>query len=304
MGQAPSIAKLPPEWEALLPNINREDILKSAKRVKISKAKDRTIYLDGEEFDLDDRLDVALAILRDFPHLKDVRFKLVPGRLTEERFWGAIFLHLGETVEADRVIENTVGKLEIIEEIKINNDDGPAESNNTDDSNNINVEQDIPPFYLEEFKVQEEHIHRLQRSLREANQKIRTLGLELHKERKKRHAEGVERDSSFQNGQGADGENNEDILQHRDSIGSCPRCNSFLAPPKRQHKGEWVMHEDCREFLKLDDHLKDNLRKEKEKRISEVMAQMKFILDSDSIADSYGFWNCCKREEYSSEGCS
>ena len=126
------------------------------------------------------------------------------------------FLSKVSNIREDEYGGDIVGRsrfaLEIIEEIKINNDDGPAESNNTDDSNNINVEQDnIPPFYLEEFKMQEEHIHRLQRSLREANQKIRTLGLELHKERKKRHAEGVERDSSLQNGQGADGENNEEV---------------------------------------------------------------------------------------------
>ena len=64
------------------------------------------------------------------------------------------------------------------------------------------------------------------------------------------------------------------------------------------------MHEDCMEFLKLDDHLKKNLRKEKEKRINEVLSQMKFILESDELKDSYGKWSCCESEDYSAEGCA
>lgn len=316
MGQSPSTAKLPSEWKELLPNIKREDIIRSAKRVRISE--DRTIYLDDEVFDLDDRVPVALAILRDFPHIKDVRFKLVPGRLTEEQFWGALFGYLQETVEADRVIETVVGKLDNMDlaepqfetrtsQSSIIIDDELAAARSQSEANDNynsseNSSQDIPPFYLEEFKAQEEHIHRLQRSLREANQKIRKLGLELHKERKKRHSEGVERESVTENG-GAN-TNNGNTLQHRDSIGSCPRCNSMTLPPKRQHTGEWIMHDDCREFLKLDDHLKENLRKEKEKRINEVLSQMKFILDTDDLKDSYGKWSCCESEDYSAEGCT
>ena len=311
MGQSPSTAKLSSEWKTLLPNIKRDDIIRSAKRVRISE--DRTIYLDDEEFDLDERVPVALAILRDFPHIKDVRFMLVPGRLTEEQFWGSLFGYLQETVEADRVVENVVGKLDmdmaelqLVSESQSSIDDEPAavtSLSETNDNYNVcdNTSQEVPPFYLEEFKAQEEHIHRLQRSLREANQKIRKLGLELHKERKKRHSEGVERGGGAENG-GTNVDNN--ALQHRDSIGSCPRCNSMILPPKRLHKGEWILHEDCREFLKLDDHLKENLRKEKEKRINEVLSQMKFILDTDDLKDSYGKWSCCDSEEYSAEGCA
>mmetsp|Transcript_14038 Transcript_14038/g.23044 ORF Transcript_14038/g.23044 Transcript_14038/m.23044 type:complete len:316 (-) Transcript_14038:109-1056(-) len=315
MGQSPSTAKLPSEWKTLLPNIKRDDIIRSVKRVRISE--DRTIYLDDEEFDLDERVPVALAILRDFPHIKDIRFKLVPGRLTEEQFWGALFGYLQETVEADRVVENVVGKLDMdmaelqlqmTETTKSQGSIGqePAAITSLSEVNDNynscdNTSQEMPPFYMEEFKAQEEHIHRLQRSLREANQKIRKLGLELHKERKKRHSEGLERGGSTGN-DGANVHNNK--LQHRDSIGSCPRCNSMISPPKRLHKGEWILHEDCREFLKLDDHLKENLRKEKEKRINEVLSQMKFILDTDDLKDSYGKWSCCESEEYSAEVCS
>ena len=151
-----------------------------------------------------------------------------------------------------------------------------------------------PPFYLEEIKSQQAHIAQLQKSLREANHKTRKLALELHKERKKRHDEGVvnKEDSEMKT-------NN----SHSDPVKSCPRCNSSLTK-QQPHKGKWEIHPDCNEFMKLDDHLKDNLRKEKEKRLDEVRSQMKFILDTDDIKDSYGKWSCCGKEEYEADGCA
>ena len=295
MGQSPSSAALPEEWEPLLSNLKRDDIIQASKRVRITE--DRTIYLDDEEFDLDEQVPVALAILTNFPHIKDVRFKLVPGRMTEEHFWGSLFSFLRETVEADRVIENIVGKLEVnVEEMCVTSNDNEDALQSSHDANDVasNGEksvQDIQSFYLNELKAQEEHIHRLQRGLREANLRIRKLGLELHKERKKRIDDGV----GSEDGTEYRGTNN-DSLQHRDSISSMSS--------KRPHKGEWILHDDCKEFLKLDDHLKDNLRKEKKKRLDEVLTQMKFILDSDDLKDSYGKWSCCDSEDYSSEGCT
>lgn len=46
---------------------------------------------DDDIFDLDEHVPTALAILTAYPHLKDVRFKLVPGVLKEERYWECIF---------------------------------------------------------------------------------------------------------------------------------------------------------------------------------------------------------------------
>ena len=137
--------------------------------------------------------------------------------------------------------------------------------------------------YRQEMKAQQAHIARLQKSLREANHKTRKLAQELRNERKKRHEEGV---------------GNKD--DHSGSVASCPRCNSSLEP-QRPHSGTWIMHPDCNEFMKLDDHLKLNLRSEKQKRLDEVLSQMKFILDTDDIKDSYGKWSCCGKEEYKAE---
>jgi hypothetical protein len=139
--------------------------------------------------------------------------------------------------------------------------------------------------YLEEIKAQQAHINRLQKSLREANHKTRQLAMELHKERKKVNGE-------VSNGKCNQGEDHPSPL--------CSRCSSSLAP-EQPHSGTWEMHQDCKEFLKLDDHLKENLRKEKEKRLKEVLDQMKFILDTDDIKDSYGKWTCCGKEEYNAD---
>jgi len=162
-------------------------------------------------------------------------------------------------------------------------DNGDTLESNADTTN-------TPPSYLEEIKAQQAHIARLQKSLREANHKTRKLAVELHKERKKRHEEGTN-------------EEGDGVKDHLGSVIGCPRCNSTLTP-KRQHKGSWEMHPDCSEFMKLDDHLKENLRKEKEKRLNEVLSQMKFILDTDDIKDSYGSWSCCGKEDYETEGCA
>ena len=141
------------------------------------------------------------------------------------------------------------------------------------------------------MKAQQAHIDRLQKSLREANHKTRKLALELHKERKKKHVD----------------EGGVRVNEEEGTKGTCSRCNSLLSPssetPNPQHTGEWEVHPDCAEFMKLDDHLKDNLRQEKQKRLNEVLLQMKFILDTDDVKDSYGKWTCCGKEEYDADGC-
>ncbi|KAL9188678.1 hypothetical protein ACHAXT_007056 [Thalassiosira profunda] len=312
MGQAPSIAELPPEWEEILPNVTKEDILRSSRKKCKVVGEAKSVYLDSDIFDLDEHVPMALAILRAHPHLKDTRFQLVPGRMSEERYWAALF---GILNDGGLDLEDVVGKIGDDYETGDEMDDGldvgeneeallPAaqspieptgkpkkkgvrtpiatlELDYYDERDTPKSKADVsntPPFYLDEIKEQQAHIARLQKSLREANHKNRKLALELHKERKKRHEGG----------------------DHSGSVASCPRCNSSLAQ-HNPHTGTWTMHPDCGEFMKLDDHLKDNLRKEKEKRLNEVLSQMKFILDTDDIKDSYGKWSCCGKEEYGAD---
>ena len=141
-----------------------------------------------------------------------------------------------------------------------------------------------PPNYLEEIKAHLDRIQQLEKSLCEARNESRKLALELHNERTR------QRDDAKSTAK-ANGEN------------ACPRCLDVTFNPKTTHKGQWIMHPDCLEFMKLDDHLKQNWRNEKEKRINEGLAQMKFILDTDEIKDSYGRWSCCGTEEYMAKGC-
>lgn len=129
MGNEPSIATLPESWHTILPSITRESILdysyrhrhrrstrKSSSGSTSTNTDDtngdgeggdaaadveatslqKSVYLDDDRFDLDEHVPTALAILTAYPHLKDIRFKLVPGVLKEERYWECIFGILNE----------------------------------------------------------------------------------------------------------------------------------------------------------------------------------------------------------------
>jgi len=65
-----------------------------------------------------------------------------------------------------------------------------------------------------------------------------------------------------------------------------------------KHVGKWMMDKDSEEFLQFPDEIKENMRKEKQRRLKQVQQDMKFILDSDSIEHSNGYWTCCDRKEY------
>lgn len=305
MGNAPSNAELPPDWADILPYITREDIVRSSRK-KCRLDEGNRVYLDEDMFDLDEHVPVATAVLGAHPQLKDVRFKLVPGRMTEEMFWAAIFGILNDGgIDMEDLVGTIDDDYETGDEVDGNGSretgegeillspvaQGPPtkgksmrkEKGKLIRSPIAHLEQAYfdsgdaseSSTLLEQIEAQQAHIARLQKSLRQANHKTRKLALELHKERTKDLGEGA----------------------------GCQKSNSSR-PPKRSHKGSWEMNSDCSEFMKLDDHLKENLRQEKAKRLNEVQSQMKFILDSDDIKDSYGRWKCCGKETYDIEGCA
>jgi len=292
MGNHQSIAELPPEWEDVLPYITRDDIVRASRG-------------SGLRFDLDEHVPIAVAVLRAQPQLRDIRFKLVPSRMTEEMFWAAIFSILND---------DGLGTDDLIEIIKT--DDGANGSRKSGESDMLlspipqcpetkgkaakhekkksirtpisHLERayfdsddalDTSSDTLEEIETPQAHIARLQKSLREANHKIRQLALELYKERRKHHGEG----------------RNEEVCTETRKSSTISECS---------HLGSWEIDPDCTEFLELDDNLKENLRQEKVKRLKEVKAQMKFILDSDDIKDAHGKWTCCGSEIYNSECCA
>jgi predicted translin family RNA/ssDNA-binding protein len=73
--------------------------------------------------------------------------------------------------------------------------------------------------------------------------------------------------------------------------------------PSCCHKGRWMMDKDSIEFMEYPDELKSNLRDQKQKRLEQIRANMKFILDTDNVEDSNGYWDCCGQTSYSAQGC-
>jgi hypothetical protein len=66
----------------------------------------------------------------------------------------------------------------------------------------------------------------------------------------------------------------------------------------KSHKGSWNMDKDAVEFLQYPEEVKESLRKEKRRRMQQVLDEMKFILDSDHVQDSNGKWSCCGANDY------
>jgi hypothetical protein len=46
------------------------------------------------------------------------------------------------------------------------------------------------------------------------------------------------------------------------------------------------------------EELKENMHKEKKKRLDQVDKDMKFILDSDKLENTNGYWDCCGGTNY------
>ncbi len=67
------------------------------------------------------------------------------------------------------------------------------------------------------------------------------------------------------------------------------------------HIGEWIMDQDSRDFISYPEEVKENMRKEKQKRLRQVQLDMEFILDSDKVEDSNGHWACCGEKSYQSK---
>lgn len=72
-------------------------------------------------------------------------------------------------------------------------------------------------------------------------------------------------------------------------------------PKRRSHKGNWVLDQDSQEFLAFPEEVKENMRKEKQKRLHQVQQEMNFILDSENIEDTHGHWDCCGSTGYNRE---
>jgi len=67
------------------------------------------------------------------------------------------------------------------------------------------------------------------------------------------------------------------------------------------HKGEWKCDKLVQDFFLLDNEVKENLRKEKNRRITLMMKELEWIVDTDDPIQGKGEWSCCKNQTYQSE---
>lgn len=70
-----------------------------------------------------------------------------------------------------------------------------------------------------------------------------------------------------------------------------------------KHNGVWELDKSGKEFREFPDELKNNLRQEKRKRLTQVFSELKWIPDEDSPELSTGTWTCCGSDGYSTKGC-
>mmetsp|Transcript_32481 Transcript_32481/g.63558 ORF Transcript_32481/g.63558 Transcript_32481/m.63558 type:complete len:244 (+) Transcript_32481:114-845(+) len=73
----------------------------------------------------------------------------------------------------------------------------------------------------------------------------------------------------------------------------CKRCGLLVIGGTHNHQGQWALTADAKEFINLPDDLKTNMRREKAKRISTVISEMAYVLESDAPENAPGQWSCC-----------
>lgn len=252
---------------------------------------------------------LCFRILRISPTMAKLRFRLVPTKLKEHLFWRSLWTILYETLQQQEEQQEEHDILEAEKADTKSNDDSVAPPNSqaaqrqgssffsspfaslkNDDghddecansSNNIdkdNIDREFADFSR---KRAEETIFNLRRTIERQEWKIQELQQELDNLKK------------------------EQTVQQQDPPTSTPAAATSAPTPKPkatntlQHNGTWVMDAESAEFLEYPAELKNNLRMEKLKRLQEVERQMKFILDSDRVEDSNGYWSCCGQASYS-----
>jgi len=264
----------------------------------------RGFYVDDGHYAADVR--IAMRVLAASEYVRHLRFKLVPARLKEPLFWAALLgmLKYGKgwvsVAEEERLecraaaasVAAAAGGGQKEGEIGSSRQRQQQQQHSNDGAQAILVSPDVAAVadggYREadelrkHLRQRDAEIAQLRRSLDATRSKVKALETEV--------AELEQRCSSSSAG-GAS------------SAATAAVAESNPEPTANRHKGSWTMDRDSQDFLALDEDLKANLRAEKAKRLKEVREQMRFILDTDSVACSNGEWSCCGRKEYGADGC-
>ena len=214
---------------------------------------------------------IALMLLSLSPTLKDLRFKLVPAKVSEGKFWGAVFVFLGIDVSFKRS-ESSI-------------------ENETSDGMNHNVIEEEPKTSTSSKRQEEQQVV----VVPDQNNFSRSVS-----------DMGGSTTSNMEDLRSLLRQKDQEIIRLRREVAEAQaKCRGVIETkdPLKSHKGKWILSQDSTDFLNLDDEIKCNLRREKQKRIKEINDQMKFILDSDDIQDSDGKWDCCNSPLYNGKGC-
>lgn len=216
---------------------------------------------DGQESaPVKSHMDVALDILKLSPEIRSLRFKVVPAKLSESKFWAAVFylleFYASDELGASETIATALRKKKTL-------DDNPSSTPSKEAVNGISSNGTHAPKQMTLPQSNEE----LVKLLKEKDEEIRTLKLELTKVRK----------------------DLKNALQTSQSTSANSTINKV--GKQNQKKGKWIMSKESQEFLLLDEDIKRQLREGKQKRIQAVHEEMKFIMDSDDMKDSIGYWD-------------
>ena len=251
-----------------------------------NSSNDETLHLSGLYYFSDQQgtestkeSDLAVRLCQLLSELALLRFRLVPSRLKEDKFWIATFLLLKE-----RLVEYNAARYDGNAELLSLDDDNNTNSANGDSDNAAAAASNGngPTNTQSSSTVSNEQLSR-QVQL----QKVQIAKL-------KRQVQELE--ASLAKASAAS--NSSPSKSNGSSTNKSVVSNKASTPNTSNHKGAWKMDKDSQEFLTYPDEVKESLRAEKQRRLQQVQQEMKFILDSDEVHHSNGKWECCGQPKY------
>jgi len=215
-------------------------------------------------------MDVALSILKLSPEIRALRFKLVPAKLSEYRFWSAVFFLL------ENCTPDSLGSTTLL--LKV-----PTKVSNEHLNNNTEVDS----TQIQDPTTKATTGTSINGSTGSTNVSSSIIQRKDKELASLRHqlAKTKEELSLLQ-------EQYAQLKLDSESAKSSGTCST--------HRGKWIKSQESLEFAALDEELKEKLREGKKQRLKDVEEQMKFILVSDDVKDSNGKWDCCGETVYSS----
>jgi hypothetical protein len=254
----------------------------------------KTVYFSSElfltappidfPFDFIDYSERARYLLQFNSELSLWRYKLVPQKISEFNFWRNFFYQLQNNPAGANTGE-TLTKPPPYEQKS-----GPYQRNDQYSNSPALREESMETLALLN--------KRLQHELAKSQAEIAELKKQIHA------------NSSNSNNIGSFNSNNTDNSNNSNnnhlSGAICSRCkhNPSASPSCHYHCGSWELDPQSKDFFAFDATLRENLRREKQKKLNEVRSQLKWIIDDDNPENAPGEWSCCKNEENRSTGCT